>query len=864
MFFLVDKKIVTRCTLSVSTQNTCAQTTGGQVTMAAFGKHALVSALVGAAALSWAGMWAPGIAIDGNFDDWDGILPAMVTDPSGDGGSGRDVKAVYLANDSQALYIRIESYNSNVFDGNEFIGIDGDNNTATGFNLFGAGIGSDLLVAGASMYGETTANFNNGPATPSSVSAWGPSGATTNVELAIPLSTTMPGNITQAFPGGLGSTIKVLYGDGNSGAWDIAVGLYTLATPTPSPATITIDDCSLYDDHANAAFRTRDVSNVGCSAGRSRFSAGGPGGPTDHALATTHSLSTTAWAASVVAKRFGIPKNILGHQKITLDVYGDPAATNKNLWVGLIDADGTYFAVTVAFPTSTGWTTVDLGPTSTWLEQSAGSEAGLDRSNIVEWRIGMQNQGANTGGSFAVAYDNLRAIGSFQNVTYTESASDVPNPERGVFRWGGDITDLNIDYQSFASGGARLVYNDIRLDNYTSSTIPQAVLDNITSGFALIRQAGLKSIVRIKYNDTDPSQNPSVPPKEASPTYLVQHLAQLQPVLEANKDVIAYFYAGIIGAWGEWHSTYYYREPNTSYAVYNLPSAYWRRWVIDQLLTYLPSDRFILIRRPWFKDPAFGSDALWPGERVTEETAFTTAGVARVGHHNDAFLASEDDWGTYASGNVEAQKDFLSTDTLYVPIGGETANPGSYATCSNAIAEMQRLHWTFLHQDYHPTVIQNFQTNGCWPEITKRLGYRLVLTSATLPQKIVSGQPFTAFVTIENRGWAPPYYYRPVYLVVTDGGNTALDTIPVPVVDIRRIKPGESHTWGITATATLPPTPPSTVSLALWLPDPSPSLQSNPAYSLRFANDGTWNSTKGWNELGSVPTPVQISRIEFD
>lgn len=830
-------------------------------------RDAVLSFFVGCLAVAVplrAGTWAPGIQIDGAFDDWDGQVPALVTDPSGDGGSGRDLKAVYLANDGQYLYVRIESYNADAYDGNEHSFIDGDNNLSTGFDSpFGQSLGSDTLIAGASVYGQKApSTYNAGAGSPSSILLQ-PSVASMNIEFRVPLATTIPGDIAQSFPGGLGSTIRFLVGDTNGGAGDyVSAAPYTLATTQPALATTTLENFDAFDSASAAAIRSRDLSDSGCTASRASLTVASG----NYALVTTHTLGTTPWSVSLVARRFAQPRSIAGHTKITLDVYGAPSATDKNLWVGLVDLDGTYFATTVAFPTVAQWTTVDLGPTSAWIQQAAGSDGTLDLANIVEWRIGVQNTSTQAGGTIVAAYDNLSAPAeASQNLSFVEATGNVPNPERGVYRWGGDITDPNIPYATWASQGYRLVYNQIRLDSYTSSTIPQSYLDSIAAGFARVRTAGMKSMVRIVYNDSGGTA--TTPPLEASPTYLQTHLAQLQPVLEANKDVIAYFFAGIIGAWGEWHSTYYYRDPSQPYQQYNVPSPTWRRQVMDWLLQYLPSDRFVLIRRPWWKDPSYGTDALYPGQQVSEETAFTTAPVARIGHHNDAFLASSDDWGTYDSANVAANKAFLAGDTLYVPIGGETANYNSTLhTCANVLNELQTLHWTFLHEDYYPDTVNALKSAGCWDTIAAKLGYRLVLTTATVPLVIKDQVPFNLAFTVENRGWAPPYESRPVYLVVLDAstGDAVTSTV-LSGVDIRRWKPGQSQTVSLSVSVSLP-SPPSGMGLALWLPDTSPGLAPRPEYSLRFANDAVWDSVRGWNVLvsGGISVPVRLSRLQCE
>jgi len=370
-----------------------------------------------AAAMAWlavsavgtAGTWAPGIVIDGNFDDWEGI-PAVITDPIGDVSSGRDVKAIYMANDTQYLYVRIESDNSEAYAWSEYLGIDGDNSTASGYNLFGLGIGSDLLVSGASMFSQTTTSFNSGDANPNLLPAFGPYSASTNVELKIPLSTALPnGDITQAFPGGLGSTIRFLYF--SAAGEETPIGTYTLE-PNPGttpPATNTIADFSAYDTDSKMTFWMHDSSWGGSSVARYRVD--GPSGPSDHALGTTHTLSATLWSLSAVAKRFPVPINISGNPYISVKVFGDPAAVNKNLWLGLKDLDGTYMAYVVPFPTTAAWTNVDktVPAVTDWYVQTAGSVPGLDLSNIVEWEIGMQNTDTNVGGTFAARYDDLMA-----------------------------------------------------------------------------------------------------------------------------------------------------------------------------------------------------------------------------------------------------------------------------------------------------------------------------------------------------------------------------------------------------------------------------------------------------------------------
>ncbi|MGC8741913.1 MAG: hypothetical protein ACP5UB_10715 [Candidatus Sumerlaeaceae bacterium] len=357
-------------------------------------------------ATTFAGTFAS-IGVDGYADDWYGIAP-LGTDAQ-DQSSGRDLKAIYVANDATNLYVRIESYNSVAFSGNDLIGIDGDNTSSTGYNLFASGIGSDLLVAGASMYGETTATFNNGSATPASVAAFYPWQAATNVEISIPLNTLIPGDISAAFPGGLGSTIQLVVGDSSN--WDtVGAVTYTLEPdPGVPPFNAVLDNCDIFDSTANAQERTHPGTvDSGCSV-VADSAIGVSGSPGDYAIKGTFTMGNTAWVTAQIARRISQAANISGAANVLVDVKGDPAATNQQIWLGLIDADGTYLATTdQAVPTSSGWTTVSFGNPASWYVQQAGSTPGLDLSHIVEWRLGLSNNGTGTGGTFNVSFDNIK------------------------------------------------------------------------------------------------------------------------------------------------------------------------------------------------------------------------------------------------------------------------------------------------------------------------------------------------------------------------------------------------------------------------------------------------------------------------
>jgi len=442
------------------------------------------------------------------------------------------------------------------------------------------------------------------------------------------------------------------------------------------------------------------------------------------------------------------------------------------------------------------------------------------------------------------------AVGDSVTHHYTPTYQVFPNPERGFYRWigRGALDDLNANYAQVRAGGDSLAYTRLDLSAYRSTPIPPTVLANYEAGFQRLRDAGVKGILRIVYaNDAGEPDAPLA--------RLQQHLAQLKPLFAENADVIAFIQAGVIGAWGEWHSTYNYQEPGQPYTLYNLPSPENRRAVMTSLLDAFPSPLTVHLRRPWWKDPDYGEDALFPGEQVTEATAFTGIPVSRVGHHNDCFLSNETDMGTYEPGDPSGQRAFLREDTQFVPLGGETCVVHAvYSRCDYAANQMQSLRYTYLNRDYNRDVLAVWQNEGCFDEVEQRLGYRFELVSAELPTVIRSGQPFDWEITVRNVGFAPASNPRPVYLRIFTAEGTAAD-LPLEGVDPRRWLPSDPITFSGSSTVEFPSLPAS-AGLALWFPDPSEGLRDRPEYAIRLANEAVWNDSAGTNTL-AVGIPVE-------
>ncbi|MDO9303502.1 MAG: DUF4832 domain-containing protein, partial [Anaerolineales bacterium] len=417
-----------------------------------------------------------------------------------------------------------------------------------------------------------------------------------------------------------------------------------------------------------------------------------------------------------------------------------------------------------------------------------------------------------------------------ETFVFTPSSADIPNPERGFYKW---FSKQSLS--GYAENGYTLAYTTAgKLTAYRERDLPPEYLNALAVRFQLARDAGIKLILRFSYND-----GPSAPNTEpdAPLAQVLRHIEQLAPVLEANKDVIVWFEAGFIGAWGEWHSSTNGLDSDENKAI-----------IRDALLAHFPQDRFILFRYP-------GDFIGWYPQPLTEAQAFSGTNQARTGHHNDCFLASDSDFGTYYDRKNGVLRDvewkaYIAQMTRFVPMSGETCNPNPpRSDCETTLQEMELLHWSALNEAYHPDVIQGWKDQGCYAEIRNRLGYRLTLLEAATSPTVQQGSELQVEVKLENTGFASPLLVRPVYLVlVNSSGESAYEQ--VIFVDLRRWEAG-LHTFA--ATLTLPVDfPAGEYQLALWLPDPSTTLRDDPRYAIRFANENTWDAEHGWNVLGSV------------
>jgi hypothetical protein len=391
--------------------------------------------------------------------------------------------------------------------------------------------------------------------------------------------------------------------------------------------------------------------------------------------------------------------------------------------------------------------------------------------------------------------------------TYPISQAIVPNPDRGFHiapsgceRHPWSKASLEAERARFGDPSITLVRCVFYLPA-SQDQIPSQVAFFAQQAKA-VKDAGMKMILRFAYFENDGGQ-------DAPLSRVLNHLSQLQSTLQLHRNAIAIIESGFIGQWGEGHSSPNF--PDTDWAS--------RKQVVERIHAILPN-HMVQVRKPGMKRAMYG----------------TTAGVNKyVGHHNDCFLASPNDQGTFGA-NIALEKAYLAADTANVAMGGETCKvfrPRS--DCPTAVSEMKLFHYTYLNVAWNTAVLNNWRAGGCMDDAQRLLGYRLALASTEFPAIVARGTTLHARISVTNVGWAAPINSRPVYLELRNRVTNAIGAkISLPT----NIKTWHPNTTVNIPIATMIPAsvPTGDYNLFLRMPDPSAALAARPEFAIKLVN----------------------------
>ena len=456
-----------------------------------------------------------------------------------------------------------------------------------------------------------------------------------------------------------------------------------------------------------------------------------------------------------------------------------------------------------------------------------------------------------------------------------------------------------MDARRFEPFGLTLVQAYCYLSDWPDRPIPDEKLALLQRSLDNLRRHGLKAVLRFAYEkDMDVPYGPKL-------EWILRHIDQLAPILRSNADVIYVLQAGFVGAWGEWHSaTHIAQDDHAARAA-----------IIKRLLEVLPEERMLQVRVPKYKRSSLEQPVLNAFEVLSPKTAHTAIPAARIGFHNDGFLAGPSDGGTWPEGPLFGQPgnpefDYMTRESAFVPVDGELfwadqgfdgkTPRGKGVDGLNAAVHMRLHHYSsfslahsyseregkVFSMDYwlaEPIAKEDLQkakmpiSDGYFEDafgrpvarvpfeyIQDHLGYRLELQTARFPRKLGVGAELAVEIDFVNRGFSTLHNRRPACLALVDVDGKVTE-LPVPESDPRQWQPFEPLDEAykplvhkIRFTGRLPAAiQPGWYQIGLWMPDADARLRLDPRYAVRVANRDVpwWTDARGQygvNVLGTL------------
>lgn len=354
---------------------------------------------------------------------------------------------------------------------------------------------------------------------------------------------------------------------------------------------------------------------------------------------------------------------------------------------------------------------------------------------------------------------------------------------------------------------------------------------------------------------------------------IIIHIHQLGAVLSQFRDVVPAVECGIIGAYGEMHTSRYTGRE-------------YQNRVVGAWLESLPDDMALLVRSP----------SVWMKYLNTTTSAFIGGGMdsmdqtlrSRMGFYNDGYLGTDYDYGTWGGGggtttwSRDEGRAFLKGQA--VPYGGEFASISmSYFDTNvhlldpsrfNIVSEWYDTHLSYLRtiRAYDMTVVQKltntFFLSSAWafdgmPELSEydgvdlrkfcedHMGYRYVIRGVSLEGRTGGAR---LDVEIENTGFGQLLFDDLIEVVLSGGGVSAKASLVGDTqMSLRNIRGGATAV--VSLNFDYPENLPSgeyNVFLRVSAPLADETGDGLPRRPVRFANDECWNASLRANRICRV------------
>ncbi len=388
-------------------------------------------------------------------------------------------------------------------------------------------------------------------------------------------------------------------------------------------------------------------------------------------------------------------------------------------------------------------------------------------------------------------------------------------------------------------------------------------LDAIKRSLDAARADGVTLVVRVAY--TDDAVYGAEPSDFA---FVLRHQKQIGAILAQYPDVVAAIECGMIGPWGEMHSS--------TYDTHEQNGAVVRGWLAETA----PSTA-ILVRAP---------KHLLAAADVETTAAFLAprapiVGEERLGMYNDGYLGTDWDYGTWpgGEGSFTRAQGVAWLATRRTPYGGECAyistadaekvtllKPDRY----NVVEEFYRTHLSYLRNITQKISLVEFLDSLRFDArvyafegapslaeydgqslrrfIEDHLGYRFVVRRVKAAKEASAGKPFKIAFAVENTGFAAARGKIAAEIVFIQGDQVKVARAQLSV-SVENWASGE--VTRVLATAKTPKgltRGPCAVALRLRVPMADEKAGDTPRRPIRFANPNLWLEAEGANRLAWI------------
>lgn len=415
--------------------------------------------------------------------------------------------------------------------------------------------------------------------------------------------------------------------------------------------------------------------------------------------------------------------------------------------------------------------------------------------------------------------------------------------------------------------------------------------------FDELQKQGKKAVLRFAYEKDFAGRAPIGPTLEQA----LEHLEQLKPFLEKNKDLILVVQAGVIGAWGEWHSSVHGLENSQEAKIA----------ILEKLLSVVPQERNVQVRVPDFKNLlkdkpdlykrlSFHDDFIvirpdrWDGDmhegtanfaQIVEESPYLVVdgelpwGFWSVGADPDSPSA-----GWVIDGMQVARRLFLQHFTSLSVIHNYKEQHANNRFDENNPPEYSMKVWkkTMITEDslrsYHMPVSDSYfrkkdgtpVQRNVFDYIRDHLGYRIELQTLELPKKLQRDKENLLKLDVINRGFATVFGEHSVCFVLIDDKGIVTELAALAnqpeanPIDWQPFEPGDTTCTSLIHSVNQSLTIPSTLlsgnyQLGLWIPDNSARLKYDARYAIRCANGDTEWLVTPENRYGiNILTSIEV------